>query len=212
VFDFGSNNAGEDNQGTGLTYLMFTPRSNTGGPRFAATTTSGAGEIGTTWTNAFPIGQPAHVAISYNFVAGTCALYFNGQRVSTGPATVPLSGINDVNVWLGRSNWPDPPLNAQLDEFRIYSGVLSDSTVAASFAAGPDALLGQRPNLFVLRAGNSIQLSWPSDAAGYVLEVAANLNTNASWTIVTNAPTSQNGQQTLTLPITTSNQFFRLHK
>ena len=57
---------------------------------------------------------------------------------------------NDINVWLGRSQWPDPYFNGQLDEFRIYSGVLSDASVAASFANGPDASLGGRP---WLRAG-----------------------------------------------------------
>jgi hypothetical protein len=152
------------------------------------------------------------VALVYDFVAGTALLYVNGQRVSSGPIGIPLGAINDLNVWLGRSNWPDPYFNGQLDEFRIYNGVLSDAAVAASFAAGQDALLGTPPTLGAAQSGNSIILTWPSGAAAFALETATNLQTVAIWTVVTNVPTQQNGQLTLSLPITNAIQFFRLRK
>src|SRR5207245_2196065 len=108
--------------------------------------------------------------------------------------------------------WPDPYFNGQLDEFRLYSGVFSDAAVAASFAAGPDASLGGRPTLRVVRSGPSVQLSWPADATNYVLEAAGSLASGTLWRTVTNAPTSQNGWQTLTLSVTNAPQFFRLTK
>jgi len=125
---FGNNSNGENNQGTGLTYLMLTPQSSAGVLRFAVSTN---GEFGTVWTNALPLGRETQVAVSYDFVAGSASLYVNGQRVATGPAPIPLNAINDINVWLGRSQWPDPYFNGLLDEFRIYNGVLSDAAVAA---------------------------------------------------------------------------------
>jgi len=191
---------------------MLTPNNSDNLPRFAISTNSGAGEMPTMGTNALPAGQQTHIAISYNFTAGASALYINGQRVRTGPASIPLQAINDINVWLGRSNWPDPYFNGQLDEFRLYNGVLWDASVAASFAGGRDALLGGRPTLRVTRSGNNLQLAWPSDATNYVLEAAAGLASPSVWSTVTNTPISQNGQQIVTLSITNATRFFRLRK
>jgi cytochrome c len=212
IFDFGSNNNGENSQGTGLTYLMLTPQSDSGVLRFAISTNSSGGEMATIWTNALPVGQQINLAVTYDFVAQTTTLYVNGLRAATGPAIIPLSAIADVNVWFGRSNWPDPYFNGSMDEFRIYNGVLSDAAVAASFGTGPDALLGGRPTLSAVRSGSQVQLSWPADAAGYGLEGTTNLQLSASWTAITNAPDQQNGKAILNLPFSTAAQFFRLRK
>src|SRR6185369_582971 len=107
-------------------YIMLTPRSANGVLWSAATTNSGGGENGVAWTSPLPIGARTHVAMSYDFNAGTMRLYVNGQRVASANTVVPLRGISDVNVWLGRSNWPDPYFNGQIEEFRIYDGALSD--------------------------------------------------------------------------------------
>src|SRR5205807_6987044 len=141
---------------------------------------------GVVWTNTLPIGRQTHVAVAYDFVAGTEILYVNGQRVSSTPVSIPLRAINDINDWFGRSNWPDPYFNGQLDELRIYNGVLADATIAASFAAGPNTLL--RPSLGSFRSGNSVILTWPQDAAGYILESATNFLSGVIWSVVTNAP------------------------
>ncbi|PYI86128.1 MAG: hypothetical protein DME26_09640, partial [Verrucomicrobia bacterium] len=86
IFDFGNNTGGENNQGAGLTYLMLTPKSSAGLLRFAISTSSTSGESAAVWTNALPVGQSTHVAVAYDFVAGTSILYLNGQRVATGLA------------------------------------------------------------------------------------------------------------------------------
>lgn len=210
IFDFGNNSNGENNQGTGLTYFILTPRSGAGVLRFAVSTNSGGGEVGTVWTNALPTNQLTHTALAYDYVAGSAMLYLNGQRIAVGAAPIPLSAIIDVNDWLGRSNWPDPYFNGSLNEFRIYDGVLGDNEVAASFAAGPDALLGARPTLNVTRSGANLLFSWP-DGSGYGLEQNANLSA-IGWTAVTNTPLSQNGTAIVTLPPTASAQFFRLKR
>jgi len=212
IFDFGNNSNGENNQGTGLRYLRLTPRSSAGVVRFAATTNSAAGEMATTWTNALPIGQQTHLVVCYDFVAGTALLYVNGQRVGTGLATIPLNRITDINVWLGRSNWPDPYFNGQMEEFRIYEGVLQDTAIASSYARGPNATLGGRPRLRVEQTGGNIQLTWPSDATGYLLEGTASLGPGAVWSAVTNPPVVQYENIVVMLPTTNFSRFFRLKK
>jgi cytochrome c len=212
IFDFGNNDQGEDRQGNGLTYIILTPKSSEGVLRFAISTNSGNGEMATMWTNALPIGQPTQVVVSYDFISGDAVLYVNGQHVANGPAVIPLSAIYDLNVWLGRSNWTDPNLNASLDEFRIYGGVLSDSEIAAKFALGPDALFGARPRLEASHVTNNLQLIWPLDSAGYVLQQTTNLQGAVVWRTVPNPPAIQGYQYKLLLPVTNQSQFFRLRK
>jgi glucose/arabinose dehydrogenase/type 1 glutamine amidotransferase len=210
IFDFGSNSGGENGQGTGLTYLALTPRNSGNVMHFAATTNSGGGEISADAAQMLPIGQSLHVAVTYDFLAGTAEVFQNGQRVAIGAATIPLNKINDVNVWLGKSQWNDPYFNGQFEEFRIYSGALSDQQITASYVAGPNALFGPAPTLSVQLNGNQVQLKWPLNAAGFSLEQAAALNVVGPWNVVSNPPVLQNGQHIVTLPVTNSVQFFRL--
>ena len=93
-----------------------------------------------------------------------------------------------------------------------FSNRLADATVAANYASGPDASLGGRPVLRVNRSGSTLQLSWPVDASDYHLEQSGALESGTSWSTVTNQSVIQGYQQTLTVPITNQNQFFRLRK
>jgi hypothetical protein len=65
--------------------------------------------------------------------------YLNGELGGEAPFTAALSDINDVNVWLGRSQYSgDPAFSGTYHEFRIYDQALTAPQVATSFAAGPD--------------------------------------------------------------------------
>jgi len=211
IFDFGSNSGGENGQGTGLTYMILTPRSGGNFMHFAITTNSSGSELSADSPQMLPIGQRVHVAVSYDYLAGTSGLFLNGQRIANGTATDPLSQINDVNVWLGKSQWNDPYLNGQFDEFRIYNGALSDQQLAASYAAGPDALFGPVPRLDVQLSGSSLKLLWPLNAPGFQLEQTSNVS-GGGWTAVTTPPAIQNGQHVVTVPTANAVQFFRLRK
>ena len=65
----------------------------------------------------------------------------DGVHITTDAATAfVLADINDVNNWLGRSNWTvDANTAGSFDEFRIYDTALTEAQIEASRAAGPDA-------------------------------------------------------------------------
>ena len=93
--------------------------------------------------------------------------------MASGTAPSSLSLVEDVNVWLGRSQWGDPFFNGSYDEFRIYDGPLSDAEVAASFAAGPNPVPDPGPSLGARSTEAGIELTWPVlNASGYTLQSA----------------------------------------
>ena len=74
---------------------------------------------------------------------GQTILYRDGVPVGGRTTTFAPPDMNDVNNWLGRSNWTgDNYLQGELNEFRIYEGAMSKAAVEASFNAGPDAAIG----------------------------------------------------------------------
>ncbi|MBN1974492.1 MAG: carbohydrate-binding protein [Sedimentisphaerales bacterium] len=123
VFDFGS----------GTTKSMYlTPQcggSNT--VRFAITTGGSSGEQQINGTAAIPSGVWTHVAVTYQ--AGTGILYIDGIEVgrNNNISLTPSSLGRTMQNYIGKSQWPDPYLNGRVDDFRIYSDVLSASEVAA---------------------------------------------------------------------------------
>ena len=60
------------------------------------------------------------------------------------PPAIDLSVINDINNWLGRSQFiGDAELQATYNEFRIYSGALTPELIAISKLGGPNAVFLQ---------------------------------------------------------------------
>jgi len=56
--------------------------------------------------------------------------------VASDDAPTPLSAINDINNWLGRSQWGDPMFSGSYNEFRIYNNALDPVSAAASYFNG----------------------------------------------------------------------------
>lgn len=141
IFDFGDNDGD-----AGQTYLFLTPlNSETEAVRGAY---SLAGNPAETVVNGLePLrsgpasGAVQHVALVVDAVAQVMRLYSNGEEVDATELFDELGAINDVNNWLGRSNYPlDPPFSGSLIEFRIYEQSLSAEQIRFSFQAGPGAL------------------------------------------------------------------------
>ena len=212
IFDFGSSVGGPGAQGGGITYFYMTPLSGPGAYRFAATTNGGGAEF-PVLNGPGPLGtNETHVAVTYNFAAGSARLFLNGQRVAIGPAVFPLSLLNEFNDYLGQSQYNDPALQGSYDEFRIYDGALTDSQIAAEFAAGPNTLPGHAINLTAALVGGQLVISWPANAPG-TLQSSTNLGPAAVWSAVTPGPTVLNGQNQVTVnPSGKTQQFYQLRK
>lgn len=153
VIDFGSTTT-EDGSGElfgpglggeGLDYLVYSAMIGTdvGNRRLEVRNDDPAG--GGTATLDLPTATyntDTHVVITWNEATEQVTLYENGLQ--RGVLTAPgdrLSDINDVNVWLGRSNWTaDSNTQGEYDEARFYDVVLTPGQVLGNYYAGPDAL------------------------------------------------------------------------
>ena len=66
--------------------------------------------------------------------------------------------------------------------------------------------------LSVSLVDHSLVISWPANTGSYFLESTTNLISPTAWTPITNPPpTVVNGQNTITVPISSGSEFFRLH-
>ena len=85
---------------------------------------------------------------------GTQYLYLDGVLVghSAIRAGISLATITDVNNWLGRSQWPDPLIDAKYDDFRIFKGALSAADVQTNFTAGPNVVGVPEPGVLGIAA------------------------------------------------------------
>ncbi len=83
-----------------------------------------------------------HVTLIYDPVNGVKSIYLNGVLSSTFSGSLSaLSSYPQTGFALGRSPWGgDPYLKGAINEFRVYSGVLSDTEIADNNTAGPDTI------------------------------------------------------------------------
>jgi hypothetical protein len=166
VFDFGSTSGGElsgpGGAGEGQDFIMYAAsrgnnidqqraeiRNNDPlfGPGGSAGTAGAISTMDPEFNHALDLQY--HVALVFDADGGndpgeaTMTLYINGA-LPPGAAENPmetmvqLQNLNDVNNWLGRSNWAnDENFDGSFNEFRIYDTALSAGQIAANVAAGP---------------------------------------------------------------------------
>ncbi|EEF63189.1 LamG-like jellyroll fold domain-containing protein [Pedosphaera parvula] len=205
VFDFGEDNGA----GSGLDYLFFAAQ---GAPGFRFTVKSPTGGESPILDgpSGLLVGVETHITINYNVSAGVASVYQNGQFVLSGAITTPLNLINDVNNWLGRSQFAgDSYFGGVYDEFRIYEGTLTPAEAAASEALGANIL--PFPSMQVVATGGSIQLSWPSWAARYTtVQSSPTVGSGAVWTNESLTPVRNGDVITVTLPKAGQMKYYRL--
>ena len=91
-----------------------------------------------------PTAITNQVAVVLDGTANTMSLYLNGAFQGQVTMTAPLSSLNDVNNWLGRSQFtPDPEFAGTIHEFRVYSAARSAAQILASYNATPTGLPAQ---------------------------------------------------------------------
>jgi len=135
VFDFGSSDLGEDKAGSGAKYLFLSPRTF----RACYTSATPKAEIFIDSSTPFPAAS-AQVAVVVDSTAKTLSLYLDGDSVGSTALGLPLSSINDVNNWLGRSQYAsDEYFAGQISEFRIYNAALTAAQLKTSKKMGENS-------------------------------------------------------------------------
>ncbi len=147
VFDIGSSGGSDEvtgpgGGGTGLDYLFYSAQiGDDVNSRRLEVRNADPADNGTvtadTGTRTF--NTDTHVLVTWNESTGVVTAYENGKQVSTLTTPTKISDINDVNVWLGRSNWSaDQNTQGEYDEVRIYDYVLTPGQALGNAGAGPD--------------------------------------------------------------------------
>jgi arabinan endo-1,5-alpha-L-arabinosidase len=133
--------AGESEDGSGESYLFLTSQSASANGTMRVTfRPDGETETSVNSAEATSDNLPTHVAVVFDGSENELRLYHDGELSASGTTQGSLQDVNVANVWLGRSLFEgDPLFEGELDELRIYDGVLSAAHVKASFDAGPDA-------------------------------------------------------------------------
>ncbi len=159
MFDFGRMNIAGDGAGaagewTGTTganvpasetsdgiALLFNRDTNINSQRLGARINGGS-PVYLDDTLATTLGTTYHYVFTFQDTpgGGNVAWYRNGVLARSGNVAFHLSEIEDVNNWLGRSQWNSLAMaHAAYDEVRIHDHALAPTDIAASFAAGRDA-------------------------------------------------------------------------
>ena len=173
--------------------------------------------LGAMDAGAFPSSN-AHVVVLYNDEQNQAKIYVNGNLAVTsaaGAVNLALNSITDTNVWLGRSLYSapisteffDPYLQAEYDEFRIYSGLLTPDQIMGNFLTGPNPAL---PSLSFTVGGGNLNLLWPTNAVGFAPMMSPLLGTGASWSSVPGTPATSGTNYMLSIPMTNAAGYFRL--
>lgn len=145
IFDFGTSGT-EDSQGSGKSYLFLTPAipGTTAHPdgvmNLAFSTNGNANETKVqSSTRPLPNGVTVHIAVVVDDTHDTLSLYINTTLEGTTTFTGHLSGITDVNDWLGHSQFSqDDDLAATFYEFRVYEAALTPAQLNFSLTQGTD--------------------------------------------------------------------------
>ena len=161
LFDFGRmgtagtgeilNNAAAPGAGTASSddLMLCVSRDNNLATQRLAARLNGAGEIQNDSSLTIISGTRYHFVATFRAgiganpaTGGRFTWYRDGVEVGFLDTNFRLNQIEDVNNWLGRSQFSnDTNANIAYDEVRVYSGALSPADIAASGIAGPNAVL-----------------------------------------------------------------------
>jgi hypothetical protein len=193
---------------TGYNYIFCAPRAG----RAAITSGNYSAEQNAYTGVDFSFHTNFHLAFVFNPPGGYLAIYTNGLLAGINNSiTNGFNSVSNLYSWIGRSLYSgDPYPDFSLDEFRIYSGALTASDIAATQALGPDQLLSPTPPaLGAAATGSTLTLSWPVASSSYTVLGTTNL-TPAAWSPVAVTPQIVRAQWQVTLPATNQAQYFRL--
>jgi hypothetical protein len=132
VFDFGNQVSDE-----GRTYVCLMP-SGDSNVRAEFSVAGDDHQVYVEGTQPLPRDVMKHVAIVID-EQPSMTLYIDGARQGSVRLPAPLTSIDPMNLWLGRSSFErDPAFFGSLHEFRIYGAALTPAQIQKTAEAGPD--------------------------------------------------------------------------
>jgi hypothetical protein len=100
--------------------------------------------IFTDGTTTLPTGSMQQIVAVFDGQNHTLAMYLNGALVNQATGLGTLAQIDDVNNYLGKSQYSgDPGFAGTYHEFRIYNAALTAAQVQAVYTAGTNASFNQ---------------------------------------------------------------------
>lgn len=214
TFDFGRSNGGEgiSDNGANHEYVFHTPRSGAiqilGVNRF----TTAREERRVNGAATMAANAPVHLVVVWDGATGFLRLYENAVLVGQVALHVAMSEFEDVNNWLGRSQFGgDAYYNGIYDEVRLYRGAMASGEVEDSFAAGPAGTVVQAPAMSVAVSGlGEGRISWSTALTGYVLQYSDGLP--GGWADLTLPVTEEGGEFVVRDNTTATHRVYRLRK
>lgn len=146
ILDFGMSSEGEDpdpdESAVGTTYVALTTETGLDPNGLALFIGHGGASAEDRALTSLNLDDEAVVlGVVLDGAAERADLYVNGDLLATTPLSSPLSEIEDVNNWLGRSQYAaDPHYPGTYTELRVYDSALSECEVKALTELGPDVI------------------------------------------------------------------------
>jgi len=155
--------------------------------------------------------QPVTVSVSVFFPQPAPCYYVTNW----GQVVVEGTFISvDAQFWTVNTACPDRVSGAST---QYPLGLLSPGDYTLAFSVWgtllqtvPFSVPPPRLPLNIATAGGQVQLSWPTNPPGYVLESSADLP-SPGWSVVTNTPAVSGPDFTVNVDLASGQKFFRLH-
>ena len=225
----------DPNNGDGYDYITCSPHTgaspNTVQANFGQGNPGFDGEFANdvVWTGVLDNQTNVQVVAVWHPLAASSALYTNGVLLASGilfnDMTDPVAYKHNGSIinyqlhggltnYIGQSVYTgDPGLLANIDEFRIYNGPLTAAQIAADNALGPNQLRGTSTSvsLQATLSGGNLVITWLTTSELVNLVSSPVLGAGAVWTPVNlSSLVVVGGNYQITIPATSSAQFFRL--
>lgn len=151
IFDFGSSGTlpteeviGPGGGGEGRDYFMYSAQNggDVNNRRMELRNEDpGGGGIATVDNPTSSFNRDTHTLVTWDEATGRIVVYEDGRQVSSMTVDDAMSDLNDINVWLGRSNWTGDSTAAILyDEVRVYDYILTPEQALGNAMGGPDQI------------------------------------------------------------------------
>jgi hypothetical protein len=140
IFDFGDSTSGEGQGDQGRNYIALIYGSNFANGSDLGAQVAAPGSPTLSLGTFFKLNDTVESQVALTYRSNQeVALYADAAEQISSPVQRALSELNDVNCWLGRSQWSkDHPYHGTYNEFRIYDVALNRCQLATLKTRGPD--------------------------------------------------------------------------